>query len=100
MTEHAPHLFSIASLLFFATFAPAQTRVRLSTITPGTENVQLVYTGDFKFQGPMVNTEHPYPIGWSRARDMFAGPGSNMATFNSGVVARAHVDGGAPVSLY
>ena len=94
-----PICFSIA-LLIFATFAPAQTRLRISTITPGTESVQLVYNGDFQFQGPTVNAEHPYPIGWSRAGDMFAGPGSNMAAINSGVVARAHVDGGAPVSLY
>jgi len=80
--------------------AAAQTSLKLSNIIPGTENVQLVYNGDFQFQGPTANGEHPFPIGWSRAGDMFAGAGANMVPANAGSVARANVDGGAPVSMY
>src|SRR5207237_2877103 len=54
----------------------------------------------FQFQGPLVSGDYPYPTGWGRAGDMFAGPGANIASANSGVVARGHVDGGAPVGLY
>src|SRR2546425_9226042 len=78
----------------------AQTRLKLSTIIPGTENVQLVYNGDFQFQGPLVNNSYPFPTGWTRQADMFAGPGANMVQVDNGVVAIAHVDGGAPVCLY
>ena len=87
-------------LLLLVSHSAAQTVLPLSTITPGTENVQLVFNGDFQFQGPLVNGAYPYPVGWSRAGDMFAGPGANMVSVNNGVVALAHVDGGAPVSLY
>ena len=31
--------------------AQAQTKLKLATIIPGTENVQLVQNGDFQFQG-------------------------------------------------
>ena len=42
--------------------ADAQTRLRLSTIIPGTENVQLVANGDFQFQGTVTATNtHPFP---------------------------------------
>ena len=37
--------------------AEAQTSLKLSDIIPGTENVQLVYNGDFQFQGPTANGE-------------------------------------------
>jgi hypothetical protein len=67
---------------------------------PGSENTQLVYNGDFQFQGPTVNNDHPFPIGWTRVADMFTGPGINMVAADDGVVARGHVDGGAPASLY
>jgi len=87
-------------LLGSAGLAQAQTRLKLSTITPGTENVQLVYNGDFQFEGPLVNNAHPFPLGWSRQADMFVEPGTNMVLTDNGVVARAHVDGGAPVCLY
>ncbi len=80
--------------------ASSQTLLKISTIIPGTENVQLVYNGDFQLQGPLVNNEHPFPIGWTRIGDMFAGPGINMGSVHAGVVARGHVDGGAPASLY
>src|SRR5438093_12531839 len=77
--------------------AGAQTvRMKLSTILPGTENVQLVYNGDFQFQGSEVNGGHPFPTGWSRAGDMFVGPARNMVPRTSGVVAAEMVDGAAP----
>ncbi len=96
-----PVLFPIAAVLLgSAGIAQAQTRLKLSTITPGTENVQLVYNGDFQFEGPLVNNSHPFPLGWSRYADMFVEPGTNMVLTDIGVVARAHVDGGAPVCLY
>ena len=81
--------------------ADAQTRLRLSTIIPGTENVQLVANGDFQIQGPVTATNtHPFPAGWTRTADMFADPGTNMAAANNGVVARALVNGGASVCQY
>ena len=81
--------------------AGAQTRLRLSTIIPGTESVQLVSNGDFQSQGAPTSTNtHPFPTGWTRSADMFADPGTNMVPFNNGVVARALVDNGAPVCKY
>jgi hypothetical protein len=81
--------------------ADAQTRLRLSTIIPGTENVQLVSNGDFQTQGTVTATNtHPFPTGWTRTADMFADPGTNMAAANNGVVARALVNGGASVCQY
>jgi len=79
----------------------AQTRLRLSTIIPGTETVQLVANGDFQLQGPVTSTNtHPFPDGWTRLADMFADPGTNMTPANNGVAARALVNGGAPVCQY
>ena len=99
---HPSYRLQISILVFscLEVLASAQTLLKLSTIIAGSENVQLVYNGDFQFQGPTINTEHPFPIGWSRLGDMFAGPGVNMVAIDNGVVARGHVDGGAPASLY
>jgi len=81
--------------------AEAQTRLRLSTIIPGTENVQLVYNGDFQLQGTVTATNtHPFPTGWTRLADMYADPGTNMTPANGGVVARALVNSGASVCQY
>ena len=81
--------------------ADAQTKLRLSTIIPGTENVQLVANGDFQTQGTVTATNtHPFPTGWTRLADMFADPGTNMTAANGGVVARALVSGGASVCQY
>ena len=81
--------------------AEAQTRLRLSTIIPGTENVQLVYNGDFQLQGTVTATNtHPLPTGWTRLADMYADPGTNMTPANGGVVARALVNSGASVCQY
>ncbi len=88
--------------LLAASGAYAQaTRLRLSTITPGTEVVQLVANGDFQSQGPVSSTNtHPYPTGWSRSADIFADPGDNMVPANNGVVAQAWANGGASVCKY
>ena len=80
--------------------AQAQTRLRLSTILPGTEKVQLINNGDFQFQGPALTNSHPFPIGWSRGGDMFVGPGTNTVAANNGAIAMASVSGGAGVSSY
>jgi hypothetical protein len=94
-----PICFSIVLLLIQATFALAQTyqtfRYKLSTITPGTENVQLVYNGDFEFEGPTVNAEHPYPVGGAGRAICLPDPARIMIAINSGVVARAHVEANA-----
>src|SRR5204862_3190659 len=76
------------------------TRVKLSAIAPGTENVQLVYNGDFQFQGAVITNSHPFPLGWIRQADMFADPGVNMVAADNGVVARALINASALVSLY
>jgi hypothetical protein len=93
------------SLSFLLCAAPGiasaqTTRLSLSAITAGTENVQLVYNGDFQFQGPLLTNTHPTPVGWIRLANMFADPGTNMAATDSGVVARASVSGGAAVCMY
>jgi len=95
-------LLSIAALVLgFTGLAPAQTRLKLSTIIPGTENVQLIQNGDFQFQGALTTTNtHPYPAGWTRQADMFADAGTNMVAANNGVVARAQVNSGAQVCQY
>jgi len=91
----------IFCLWLTALTAQAQTtRLKLSNITPGTEQVQLVYNGDFQFQGPTVSDAHPYPVGWARQADIFADAGRNMVGTDGGVVARAQVDGGAAVCKY
>jgi len=96
------HLFLLACLLWLALdSARAQTKLKLANIIPGTENVQLVYNGDFQFQGPVTATNtHPFPTGWTRAADIYADAGTNLATANAGVVARALVSGGAAVCKY
>jgi hypothetical protein len=96
-----PHSILLTGLLFgISLSAPAQTRLKLSAIKPGTERVQLISNGDFQFQGALVGTNYPAPSGWSRSGDMFAAAGSNAVPVNGNVVAKAMVDGGAPVSGY
>src|SRR5262245_47725713 len=84
-------------VVFFALSLPtlAQTKLKLSSIKPGTERVQLINNGDFQFQGPLTGTNYPFPSGWSSSVDMYANAGSNMVPVNSGGVARAQVDRGA-----
>src|SRR5437773_11920528 len=66
-----------AVLLGSAGIAQAQTGLKLSTMTPGTESVQLVYNGDFQFEGPLVHNNHPFPLGWNRQAHMFVEPRPN-----------------------
>src|SRR4051794_8956966 len=84
---------SLLVLLAFPAFA--QTKLKLTTLKPGTERVQLINNGDFQFQGPLVGTNYPFPSGWSSSVDMYANAGSNMVAMNSGVVARAQVNSSA-----
>jgi Bacterial Ig domain len=90
----------LGMLLGISIPASAQTRLKLSSIKPGTERVQLIFNGDFQFQGSPVNSIYPTPLDWSRTGDIFATAGSNMVPFNGNIVAVAKVDGGAPVSGY
>src|ERR1017187_1490360 len=68
-----------------------QTALKLSSITAGTENVQLVFNGDFQLKGPAAGTGYPNPNGWTRQADMFAGPGTNLVQMDGGVAALAYV---------
>src|ERR1044071_5896358 len=90
----------VTAFVFLALSLPAfaQTKLKLSTIKPGTERVQLINNGDFQFQGPLVGTNYPFPLGWSSSVDMYANAGSNMVSVNSGVVARAQVNSAAPAT--
>ena len=82
--------------LSLSTFA--QTKLKLSSIKPGTERVQLINNGDFQFQGPLTGSNYPFPTGWSSSVDMYANAGSNTVSVNSGVVARAQVNNSAPAT--
>jgi hypothetical protein len=79
---------------------PAQTRLKLSAIKAGTEQVQLVPNGNFQLQGPLTDSNYPSPPGWSRVGDTFANSGTNMVAVNQGVVGKGHVDDGAAISGY
>lgn len=95
-----PAVLLISLTLWSNGVCVAQTRLKVSTIKPGTEQVQLIQNGDFQFQGPLVGTNYPTPTGWSRVGDAFANSGSNMVSISLGVVARGQVDGVAAVSGY
>src|ERR1700720_2846315 len=90
----------LASLFGLGLSARGQTKLKLSAIKPGTEQVQLIPNGDFQFQGPLVSGSYPTPTGWGRSGDMFATSGSNTVTLDGGVVAQAQLLSGAPASSY
>ncbi len=92
-------LACLSALLTVVKPAVAQTKLRLSTIKPGTERVQLINNGDFQFQGPLGGTNYPSPSGWSGFGDIFANAGSNMVSFDNGVLCRAQLDSSSSVSL-
>src|SRR5215831_18228362 len=94
----ARHVVLACLLSLFSATALAQTKLKLSTIKPGTERVQLINNGDFQFQGPLAGTNYPFPSGWSSSVDMYADAGSNMVAVNRGVVARAQVNSSAPAT--
>ncbi|MBE0545865.1 MAG: hypothetical protein IH623_31435 [Verrucomicrobia bacterium] len=85
--------------LLLTTSAPAQSSLRLSWLTPGTEWTTLVANGDFQSQGPLINGQHPNPTGWSGNGEISADPGTNMVRANHGVVLKGYVTGGGPVGL-
>lgn len=95
-----PHVSTVLLLAALASsgVVHAQTRVRLATIIPGTEKVQLVQNGDFQFQGPEVTNSHPNPTGWSRQAEMFVGTGTNTVLLNGDSVAFARVNAGSPAA--
>lgn len=74
--------------------------LKLSSITPGTECVQLVYNGDFQLKGPAAGNSYPNPTGWTRQADMFVGAGTNLVVLDGGVAALAYVSNSAPVCMY
>ncbi len=80
--------------------AGAQTKLKLTAVIPGSERVQLVYNGDFQFQGPFITNTYPLPEGWWRQADIFTGAGTNMVLADNNVVAQACVNHGAPVCKY
>src|SRR6266853_1717678 len=79
-------LACLSGLLAVVTPAVAQTKLKLSTLKPGTERVQLINNGDFQFQGRLTNGAFPFPTGWGGYGDIFVGAGSNMVSVNSGAV--------------
>ena len=84
-------IFCGGLLLLSTRLAESQTLLKLSSIIPGTERTQLVNNGDFQSQGPIVSGAYPYPAGWTRDADMFAGAGMNTVPRDEGVVALAQV---------
>src|SRR5258707_9274881 len=48
-------LACLSVLLAVVTPAVDRAKLRLSTVKPGTERVQLINNGDFQFQGPLTN---------------------------------------------
>ena len=86
--------------LLFGFSLPAQTKVKLSSVKPGTEQVQLIPNGDFQSQGTPAGTNYPSPTGWSRSGDMYATAGTNTVVYDNGVVAQAQLTSGSPVSSY
>jgi len=89
------------ALLFTATSLSVSRKRNLSSRpSTGTEQVQLLPNGDFQFQGTVMSGTYPNPAAWNRVGDAFANAGSNMVAVNLNVVAKGHLDGGAPVSGY
>ncbi len=85
--------------LISALIVNAQSSIKLSALTPGTEWTKMVTNGDFQAQGPLVGGRHPNPTGWSGFGDMSAEGGTNMVRADTGVVVKGYVSGGGPVAL-
>jgi hypothetical protein len=95
---HRPYAVLALVLLANVGGVCAQTRVRLASVIPGTEQTQLVQNGDFQLQGPAVTNRHANPTGWSRQAEMFVGSGTNALLLNGGSVAFAQVSTGSPTA--
>lgn len=89
---------SIVFVLLSCALLPAQTRLRLSSVIPGTERVQLVQNGDFEFPGPEVSGKYPNPAGWNRLSEMFVGAGTNTVRLTGEWVAYAPVNATSSVA--
>ena len=101
-TNMSPELkrCSVLGLTLLATATvPAQSSLKLSSLTPGTEWTIAVTNGDFQAQGPLVGGQHPNPTGWSGYGEVSADPGTNMVRADFGIVAKGCVSGGGPVGL-
>ena len=85
--------------LLVAATAPAQSGLKLSSLTSGTEWTTVVTNGDFQAQGPLIGGQHPNPTGWSGFGELSADAGTNMVRANQGVVEKGYVGGGGPVGL-
>jgi len=85
--------------LLVAATTPAQSSLKLSSLTPATEWTTSVTNGDFQTPGPLVGGRHPTPTGWSGFGEMSADPGTNMGPADQGVVAKGYVSSGGPVGL-
>lgn len=83
----------------YASPAEAQTRLKISSITPGTERVQLVYNGDFQFQDAPAADGRLRPAAWICQGDLLASPGVNVTAADNGWVACGNVAAGTPVSM-
>jgi hypothetical protein len=70
--------------LLVAGTAPAQSSIKLSSLTLGTDWTRPVTNGNFQSQGPLVGGQHRNPIGWSGFGEMSAHPGTNMRRAGSG----------------
>jgi hypothetical protein len=95
-----PRYFIILLLFGFGVSASAQTKLKLSAIKPGTEQVQLIFNGDFQFQGVPSGGNYPSPTGWNRSGSVFVGAGTNMVAYNQGVAAQSFVSNGLASSVY
>ena len=99
MNPNLTSCFTLGLALLVAATAQAQSSIKLSSITPGTEWTTLVTNGDFQAQGPLVVGQHPNPTGWSGFGEMSADAGTNMVRADQGVVAKGYASGGGPVAL-
>ncbi|MDQ6632551.1 MAG: glycoside hydrolase family 71/99-like protein [Verrucomicrobiota bacterium] len=88
------------AIFILAPTAKAQTKLKLFSVTPGTEKVELISNGDFQLQGLLVTNRHPFPEGWNRLGDVFADSGRNLVSANASVVASGDVSQGALVGQY
>jgi hypothetical protein len=77
-----------------------QTKLPLSAITPGTEQIQLVPNGDFQQPGLQIGGLYPNPTGWARFGESYVGSGRNMVSADGGLVAEGFVGAMNPASGY
>src|SRR5262249_10785600 len=80
---------------------PQPTNILLATLTPGTEQVQLVVNGNFQDRGPPdASGDYPNPAAWTRWGTMYVAAGSNMFAADQGLVAQGLVSATNSASGY